>query len=382
MPHTDVIIAGAGPAGSTAACVLARQGFSVLVVDKAAFPRPKLCGGLVTWKSVRLLEHLYGLRPADLIDAGVVDTVTDGFALHYRSRCLTQGRFAYPFHLLDRSAFDAFLLDQARAAGVAVRNQCSVHSCDPAGTLHTSHGPMRARFILGADGVNSVVRHGCGVDRRRWKKDLAAAIEIAVPWADSPRRTDRPELFAGVLTAGYGWFFPNRNRAVLGICGLPGHTRNFRQAFLDFLGALGVTDPADFVRRHPLHGHPLPYGNALDRPWAGNTLLVGDAAGLADPLLGEGIFYALLSGWYAAEAIAQALRGGPHPGPVYAGRLARFVGPEMRGAGRLRWLLFGLEKCVSPDALGGYFRLRTGALAEMVHGIRSYDLGRKKNWDF
>lgn len=382
MHHADVVIAGAGPAGSTAAHVLARQGFSVLVVDRAAFPRPKLCGGLLTWKAVRLLEHLHGLRPADLIEAGVVNTVSDGFALHYRDRCLAQGRFAYPFHLLDRAAFDAFLLDRAHAAGAKIRTSCVVRGCDPSGVLDTDHGHLRGHFVIGADGVNSVVRRTCGVDRKAWNKNLAAAIEIAVPWTEIPRRTDRPELFAGVLTAGYGWFFPNRNRAILGICGLPGHTRDFRLAFLNFLGALGVPDPADFVRSHPLKGHPLPYGNALDRPWSGNTLLVGDAAGLADPLLGEGIFYALLAGWYAAEAIAQTLRGGPRPGPVYAGRLARFVGPEMRGAGRLRWLLFGLEKYMSPGALGGYFRLRTGALAEMVHGIRSYDLGRKKTWDF
>lgn len=382
MPHTDVLIAGAGPAGSMAAWVLARQGFSVLIVDRAAFPRPKLCGGLLTWKSIRLLEHVHGLRPTDLIEAGVVDTVTDGFAMHYRERCLAQGRFAYPFHLLDRSAFDAFLLAQARAAGAKVVEQCAARDCNPAGALRTSHGPLSGRFIIGADGINSVIRQRCGVDKTRWNKDLAAAIEISAPWADVPRRTDRPELFAGVLPAGYGWFFPNRDRAILGICGLPGHTRNFRQAFLDFLGVLGVDDPEGFVRRHPLRGHPLPYGNALDRPWSGNTLLIGDAAGLADPLLGEGIFYALLSGWYAAEAIAQALRGSGHPGPAYQARLDRFVRPEIRGANRLRWLLFGVEKCMSPAALGGYFRLRTGALAEMVHGVRSYAWGRKKTWDF
>lgn len=382
MCNADVIIAGAGPAGSTAARVLARQGISVLVVDKAALPRPKLCGGLLTWKAMRLLEHVHGLRPAELIASRVVDTVTDGFALHHRQRCLAEGRFAYPFHLVDRTRFDAFLLDQARAAGAEVLAACAVRGVDPDGLLDTECGRLRGRFVIGADGVNSVVRKQCSVVRHRWNKDLAAAIEIAVPWVESPRRTDRPELFAGVLPAGYGWLFPNRDRAILGICGLPGHTRNFRQAFVDFLDVLGVADPHGFVRRHPLKGHPLPYGNALDRPWTGNTLLVGDAAGLADPLLGEGIFYALLSGWYAAEAIAQTLRGGPHPGPTYQARLHRFVGPEMRGASRLRWLLFGLEKCVSPGALGGYFRLRTGTLAEMVHGIRSYAWGRKKTWDF
>jgi geranylgeranyl reductase family protein len=379
--HADVIIAGAGPAGSTAALVLARRGFDVLLLDRASFPRPKLCGGLLTWKSMRLLERVHGCTADALIDDGVVDTVTQGYAVCHRGRPLTLGRFAYPFHLIRRTAFDSRLLDLARQAGTQVVQECEVAGCAPDGTLGTSRGQFRGRFVIGADGVNSVVRKCFGLPRERWAKNLAAAVELTVPRDASPRLTDRPELHAGVLPAGYGWVFPNRDGMVLGLCGLKRHSENFKDAFAEFLRVLGEGDPHGFIRRHPLQGHPIPYGNALENPVQGNVLLAGDAGGYADPLLGEGIFYALLTGWYVAEAVVDALDKGVHPGPAYRERIRRHVMPEMRGANRLRWLLYGLNK-IDPRNLGRYFRLRGGALAEMVHGMRSYDWGRKKRWDF
>lgn len=381
MHHADVVIAGAGPAGSTAALILARRGFDALLLDKAAFPRPKLCGGLLTWKSVRLLERVHGCPADALIADGVVDTVTDGYAVCHRGHPLSLGRFAYPFHLIRRSAFDNRLLDLARQAGAQIVQKCDIAGCAPDGTLGTSRGPFRGRFVIGADGVNSVVRKCFGLPRARWTRNLAAAVEVTVPREASPRLTDRPELHAGILPAGYGWVFPNRDGMVLGLCGLKRHAGNFRDAFAEFLRVLGEPDPQGFIRRHPLQGHPIPYGNALENPVRSNILLAGDAGGYADPLLGEGIFYALLTGWYAGEALADALEKGLHPGPAYRERIRRHVMPEMRGANRLRWLLYGLNR-LNPKNLGRYFKLRGTALAEMVHGMRSYDWGRKKRWDF
>jgi geranylgeranyl reductase family protein len=379
--HADVVIAGAGPAGSTAALILARQGFSVLLLDKASFPRKKLCGGLLTWKAMRLLEHLHGCPAQTLIEGGIVDTVTDGFALYYRGSLLSSGRFAYPFHLVKRPVFDNHLLTLAQKAGARIVPDCAVLRCSPEGTVSTSRGDFRGRYVIGADGVNSTVRKCFRLPRARWNNNLAAAIEITVPRDAIPRITNHPELHAGILATGYGWVFPNQEGIVLGICGLKRDALNFRDAFADFLRVLGVEDPQTFIREHPLAGHPIPYGNALHDPVRGNVLLGGDAGGYADPLLGEGIFYALLTGWYAGEAVAEALRTGTHPAHAYRKRIHSFILPEMRGANRLRWLLYGLN-ILNPKNLGRYFRLRGDTLAEMVHGMRSYDWGRKKQWDF
>lgn len=381
LSHADVIIAGAGPAGSAAAHVLAAKGYSVLVVDKAAFPRPKLCGGLLTWKTVRLLERLHAIPVRTLIDTRVVDTVSDRFSLFHRERLITQGRSAYPFHLVNRTAFDTLLLDRAREAGAVVVEDCTVQQCDPDGRLWTTQGEVRGRYVVGADGVNSTVRRSFGLSRKKWSRNLAAAIEISVPRNISPRIAEHPELYAGIIPAGYGWVFPNTDRMILGICGLPGSSPNFRSAFKEFLHVLGESNPDRFLRAHPLRGHPLPYGNALANPVKENALLVGDAGGYADPLLGEGIFYALLTGWHAGEAVAEALRSGKHPGRAYQQRIHDVILPEMRGANRLRWFLYGLN-AMSPRNMGRYFRLRTGILGEMVHGLRSYNWARKKNWGF
>ncbi len=381
MFHADVAIAGAGPAGSTAALVLARQGFSVLLLDKAIFPRKKLCGGLLTWKTMRLLERLHGCPAQALIEGGIVDTVTDGFALYYRGSLLSSGRFDYPFHLVKRPVFDNHLLTLAQKAGARILPDCEVLRCSPEGTLRTSRGDFHARYVIGADGVNSTVRKCFRLPRARWNKNLAAAIEITVPRDAVPRAADHPELHAGILSTGYGWVFPNQEGIVLGICGLRRDALNFRDAFADFLRVLGVADPQVFIRDHPLTGHPIPYGNALHDPVQGNVLLAGDAGGYADPLLGEGIFYALLTGGYAGEAVGEALRNGTHPAHAYRKRIHNFILPEMRGANRLRWLLYGLN-ILNPKNLGRYFRLRGDTLAEMVHGMRSYDWGRKKQWDF
>jgi len=381
VQHADVIIAGAGPAGSTAALALARRGVSVLLLDKASFPRPKLCGGLLTWKSVRLLERLHGCTADGLVRDGVVDTVAGGFALHYNGRPLIRDRLAYPFHLVRRSRFDAFLLDRALQAGAQVRHDQEIMRCSPEGTVRTKRDDFRGRYVIGADGVNSVVRKCFGLPRERWQRNLAAAIEITVPREAVPRIPDVPELHAGFLPTGYGWVFPNNDGMVLGICGLRRRSENFRDAFKNFLCHLGVTDAEGFIRNHPLDGHPIPYGNALDNPAHGNVLLAGDAGGYADPLLGEGIFYALLTGFYAGEALADALEKGVHPALAYCERIRRNIMPEMRGANRLRWLLYGLDM-INPENLGRYFRVRGDALADMVHGVRSYDWGRKKRWDF
>ena len=381
MHHADVIIAGAGPAGSTAALVLARRGFDALLLDKASFPRPKLCGGLLTWKSMRLLERLHGRTADRLVREGIVDTVAGGFALHLGGHPLIRDRLAYPFHLVRRARFDAFLLDRALTAGARILHHHEITGCSPQGDVRTKQGGFRGRFVLGADGVNSVVRKCFSLPRDSWQRNLAAAIEITVPREAAPRITDVPELHAGFLPTGYGWVFPNSAGMVMGVCGLRRNGENFRETFKAFLRNLRVDDPDAFLRQHALEGHPIPYGNALPDPVHGNVLLAGDAGGYADPLLAEGIFYALLTGWYAGEALADALEKGRHPGPAYRERIRRHVRPEMRGANRLRWLLYGLNK-IDPRNLGRYFRLRGGALAEMVHGMRSYDWGRKKRWDF
>ncbi|WP_147819514.1 NAD(P)/FAD-dependent oxidoreductase [Salidesulfovibrio onnuriiensis] len=383
MGEFDVVVVVAGPAGSVAAYALARRGKRVALLDRARFPRPKLCGGLLTWKSMRLLGAVLGLDAPFLLESGVINYASDRYSIFGPRQLLAAGQLSFPFHFTDRNRFDALLLECAARAGAQVFEETQVASCVPhKGVVTTTAGrEIRAHYLIGADGVNSVVR-SCfphdRVDRDRWKWNLAPAIEISLPPDRFPRPVDHPELHIGMLDAGYGWVFPNRDRVVLGICGLRRNISNYSNKFREYLEYLDISDPSGIS----LKGHPLPYGNYLEKPWCGRTLLAGDAAGLVEPLFGEGIFFAMASGLYAGKSVAKALEHGGNSARFYEQRLHGQLLPELKASDRLRWLLFRGVNLLGDRALGLFVRAASRRLGDMVHGKRSYHWTRKKNWDF
>lgn len=377
----DVIICGCGPAGATAGLVLARQGHSVLMLDRERFPRKKLCGGLLTWKSVKLLESIFGESAESLTGSGVINHVSEHYAINTFSKTLAQGELPFPFHFVDRTLFDAHLLDHARRAGATVMEDAPVSHCDTENGIVTlaDGDTFQTRHVIGADGANSVVRKSFpNFDRRRFRRYMAPAIEIALPPEALPKPVEHPELYVEFLDAGYGWVFPNRDRVIVGICGLHDKKINFSQQFKDYLDFLEIKESLI----PPFRGHPLPYGNYLENPVHGRALLAGDAGGFVEPLFGEGIFFALCTGLYAGESVNEAFTKRTAPGPLYTRRLYRYIYPELKASDRLRWALFKAMKHLGPFSLGLFVNSATSPLAEMVHGIRSYSLLRRKKWDF
>lgn len=380
----DVLVAGAGPAGSAAAAVLAGRGFSVGLLDRAAHPRPKLCGGLLTGKGMDALERVLGLGEADLAARGGLFHRTPEYAFLHQNRELMRGAAAEPFRFIERPAFDALLAEVAVSRGALPLPGREVTACDAASGTLTLRGGERlsARFIIGADGANSVTRRALGVDREAWKRNLAAAIEVELHVGRGPgsfpREVRVPELHVGAPRAGYGWVFPGPRGPKVGICGLRRGERDFGAIFVEYLSALGVEKPESV----PLRGHPLPYGNALARPFGGRLLLAGDAGGFVEPLFGEGIFYALATGVHAATALCRALERGADPGREYEGLLARTVRPEIVWSNRLRWLLFAATQHLGPRPLRCFVQSAPTALAQMVHGRRSFALLRQKTWEW
>lgn len=380
----DVVVVGAGPAGSTAAHVLAQKGISVLVLDKAEFPRDKLCAGLLTWKAVDVLERVFAETPEALLANGVFDSASLGYRIRFRERTIAAGEMFYPFYFTQRRVFDKHLLDRAIRAGADVRPGSHVVAVDPAaGLVRTQDGrEFAARHIIGADGVASVVRRACPFDREAWKAGLGGALEFYLPRDDArlagpvheDLRASSPTVYAGFLRAGYGWVFPHKDRLAIGIGGHSArHAKEFHAKFREFVRFLGL--PAELADK--AKGHGLPYGNYLETPWHKRVLLVGDAAGLVETLFGEGIYYALRSGELAGEALVAALTRGTDPTTVYGQGLHSDILPELIWSRKLRRVLYASQSWGFLPLLC-FVRGGGRLLGEMVHGMRSYRWLRRR----
>ena len=298
MERFDVLVVGAGPAGSAAAIRLAAGGARVLLADRARFPRDKPCGGGLTGRALR---H----APCDV--SPVVEHVVDGFVLRAGYRTQVARRSKTPVILMtQRRRLDAYLVERATAAGADFRDDAAVSEIvvELGGVSATVGGSrVEASYLVGADGANGVVARSTGLgDGIR----PGVALEGNVAWgnlAPAPYRgTAWVEL--GVVPGGYGWIFPKGDHANLGVGGWLDEGPRLR-SHLARLARVHGLDPDALT---DVRGHLLPMRRPTSRSAHGRALLVGDAAGLVDPLSGDGIYEAFVSARLAAEAV---LRGRP-----------------------------------------------------------------------
>lgn len=380
MKKYDVLIVGGGPCGCSAARTLAGSGARVALLEKTEHPRPKLCGGLLTWKSLLTLNRVFGWGDCELEESGALEWVARDYAIYHRAwEPLARGPLGEePFRIVDRPTLDAALLQEVRKSGVDVLEGVEAREANPLdGTVHTDRGTFKASWIIGADGANSRMRRTFRLDPPKWRSGLAATIEVHIPREKARHlNVSAPQLHVGYMRAGYGWVFPNRERVAVGICGLTRKERSFADIFRGYVTELGIPEAA----QGPLRGHPLPYGNWLADPVNGRVLLAGDAAGYVEPLLGEGIFYALYTGMLAGRAVADALSRETTPGGAYRDALRRRVFPEFRGSNRLRWAMFTALNLFGPAPLAAFVQRGGPRLVDMVQGRRSYDWLRRKEW--
>ncbi|MCU1657207.1 MAG: hypothetical protein JWO57_1863 [Pseudonocardiales bacterium] len=311
MLSFDAVIVGAGPAGSTAALCLARAGARVALVDRRAFPRDKACGDLVGPRGVRLLEE-FGIEVAEARRVG--DMIVVGPSGRRALLPALPGA-DYPDHALavSRLVFDRALFEAAVAAGACPVRDLFVgltgDPLTPGGVQLAAGGELRADVVVGADGATSRVATAAGlVDARRalWGFALRGYVDAPVDlphillWEPEPWR----------LFPGYGWIFPTADGGAnvgLGLAVGPDRllARQAGERFDDFCGYLHRQGLLPAVRRGsvPLLGGWLKMGLIGTLPARGTVLLTGDAAGLVNPLQGEGIAQAMASGRAAANAI-------------------------------------------------------------------------------
>jgi geranylgeranyl reductase family protein len=359
----DVAIVGAGPAGATAALVLARAGVDVALLDRAPLPRDKTCGGGVVARALAALppgvelpvERRLGRVESRFVDAGVAVTVARDMPL---------------VHMARRAPLDQALAEAARAAGAALRAPCALERVRLAPDhveLETGGGALRARFLVAADGATGPTARAAG-----WSEPLDSVPALDAEVQVRPRLlaelADRARFDLGVPPGGYGWVFPKADHLSVGVgvFARGGARRRLRDELQRYLDAVGLGEGT--VLR--VRGAPIPV-RPRSHPGRGRVLLVGDAAGLADPLTGEGISLAIRSGRLAAEALLAARLDPSAVAPTYQAALRRTVLGELRIARGLAWVLYrrpGLVRRLVPR-LG---QLAGEALTEVVAGRRTY----------
>jgi geranylgeranyl reductase family protein len=293
----DVIIVGAGPAGTSSARACAAAGLKTALIDKNRFPRPKPCGGAV---SEQALSYLDFTLPSDIKEQECF-----GARIHYQGHSIEvtkQHRIAV---LVSRDKFDSFLLEKAIEAGAHFfpDEKCTAMTMRPdAVEVRTDTSAHEGRYVIGADGVHSVVAQA--VRPRFTQEEVAVALVSHAPADDrhgDENLSGHLEMHFGLAPMGYGWVFPHRGYRSVGIMGIASKSFRHQDVLSKFSRDLGI--PLKDVR-----GHLIPLGGINRAIQSGRILLVGDAAGFADPFHGEGISYAILSGKLAAKAVSDVMR--------------------------------------------------------------------------
>ncbi len=354
----DLLIIGAGPAGAAAAMTACRAGLSAALIDKAAFPRAKLCGGLVTGRARTQYREIFGGE----LDPVLFQTHSE-IAFHADGAQLGPVEQSPALYLTMRWGMDAHLLGFALAAGAADFTGQRIAKISPETTSVTlADGTLlTGRILIGADGVNSAVARalfGRAFDPAR----IGFALEIEAP---PGLGSDMIRIDFDAASWGYGWRFPKTSGTTIGVGGLQIPNPDMQARLAAYRATLGA-DAARAVK-----GHFLPFGDYKRVPGRGRVLLAGDAAGLVDPITGEGIAHALRSGAAAASAAAEAIASGRCDTalPRYR-RMLRPLHRDLRMAVWLRPLIFAprlkslFRRAFARSSVlkGAYLRLLAGQI--------------------
>lgn len=320
----DVLIIGSGPAGAACAMALARSGLSVAVLDKASFPRDKICGDAL---SVDVLNQLPLLHPDLAVSFNTMDSKVSSYGVrifapdhHYVDLPFLNNGEAKCGYLCPRFDFDQLMVEQVKnLANVTTVEQCTVEKLERTDIevlAHTNQGTFSAKMIAGADGAQSIVARQLGSfkpDREHYSAGLRVYYEGITSFHES--NFIELHFFKDILP-GYLWIFPlPNNRANVGIGVLSSVVSRKKMNLKTILNDL-ITNTAylsdRFRNAKPLEaakGYGLPLGSKKRKISGDRFLLMGDAASLIDPFTGEGIGNAIRSGRVAADHIVKAFKG-------------------------------------------------------------------------
>ena len=326
----DAIVVGTGPSGSTAAALLARRGYQVLALEKRRHPRYKVCGGAV---SVRL-DRLIGRDYHSVLEREVKNLVVT---------CGGGDSYTIPFdrpiaYMMMRDRFDAHLMQEARRSGCELREEepvIQVRYDSGIAQVRTARGEYQAWTVIGADGIPSLVARRV---LKRGPSPYAVGLESeSVPIPNDPTIANGVLIDIGGVRGGYGWGFPKSDHLSCGVAVFRRDGQGLRHAYDRFIRSQPSFSSAG---NHHTAGHLIPHFSSKAGPLVHEgAMVVGDAAGLVDPFLGEGIYYAIRSGQLAAEAVIRYLKE-KIPLSTYEDAVKKEMYPEFNAASRVAWVVY------------------------------------------
>lgn len=302
----DVVIIGAGPAGNTAALHCLKAGLSVALIEKTNHPRVKVCGG-------GLVKRAYQACPIN-VDAMVKKTVNQlDLVWHKKNLTLTDTHPSPIVYMVERKTFDKHLLDEAIKQGAnyfantKVKNIINEQSFV---LLKTDNHHIKAKYVIGADGASGTTSKLAGWKKNKIRQAPALDAEVVLK-PEVAKKFSRTRFDFDIIQGGYGWIFPKDGSFSIGLGGFKDEKgpkgKTLHQLLDDYFLVLGIneTDILSIDKK----GFVIPLKILPEGVGKGRVLLVGDAAGLADPLTAEGLSAAIISGQIAAKTIANHQQG-------------------------------------------------------------------------
>lgn len=324
----DCIIVGAGPAGGTAAYHLAKRGRSVLVLEKAALPRYKPCGGGVSPQVAQWFD--FDFSPAISLTLSAIR-----YTWNMADPVEVELSLTEPIWMVRRDIFDHYLMQQAQHQGAELKDHTEVTGIEFQSDrwhVNTAYGSFAGRYLIAADGAKGPMARWLGFTDR--KRRLGGALEAEATGGIEAR--DFIHFEFGMVKNGYIWNFPKADGYSIGVGTFRGgEPQDFKAILRDYSTLFGI----DFTTCIQ-HGHPLSLWDGHQILHTQNAILAGEAACVVDPFTAEGIRPSIFSGMKAAEAIDQAIAGDINALDRYTQTISEEWGSEMVWAQRLAGIFY------------------------------------------
>ena len=320
MKKFDVAVIGSGPAGASAALELAKNGISAVIIEKESLPRYKTCGGGFVYRGRKNMP--FDISSVVKREFNKIDIYFDKAGIH-----LTSERSEPIISMIMRDDFDNLIVEKAKEAGITLLENHALKDITFGESiiLHTSQGDIETQFVIAADGALGVTAKLTGWEETRYLIP-ALEYEVEVSPENFERLSKEVRFDFDAVPLGYGWSFPKENHLSIGVASARRTKIDLKKYYREYLLTLGINE----VVSEAFHGFQIPVSPRTDGFIRKNVLLVGDAAGFADPVTAEGISNAILTGVMAAESIVEAKLNSEETERIYNEKLNKVLIPELK----------------------------------------------------